>query len=37
MFELQGVAPELAQEALRLAQFKLPIATRIVTREEESI
>jgi large subunit ribosomal protein L16 len=37
LFELQGVAPEIADEAFRLAQFKLPVATRIVHRQEESI
>jgi large subunit ribosomal protein L16 len=37
LFELQGVTPELANEALRLAQFKLPIATHIVHRHEEGI
>ena len=37
LFELQGIAPELAREALRLAQFKLPLATRVVSREEEAI
>ena len=37
LFELQGVSPELANEALRLAQFKLPIATHIVHRHEEAI
>src|SRR6059036_2421560 len=34
MFEVAGVAPELAKEALRLAGQKLPIDTRIVEREE---
>ncbi len=33
MFEVGGVAPELAREALRLAQHKLPIATRIMEKE----
>jgi len=37
LFELQGVTPELANAALRLAQFKLPIATHIVHRHEEAI
>jgi large subunit ribosomal protein L16 len=37
LFELQGVAPEIAEEAFRLAQFKLPVATRIVHRAEEAI
>jgi len=33
MFEVGGVAPELAQAALRKASYKLPIATKIVARE----
>jgi len=33
MFEVGGVAPELAREALQLAQHKLPIATRLLERE----
>lgn len=32
LFELDGVAPELAQEAFALATAKLPIATKFVTR-----
>ena len=34
LFELSGVAPDVAREALRLASAKLPIGTKIVTREE---
>lgn len=34
MFELGGVNEELAREALRLAQHKLPIRTKIVGRLE---
>ena len=34
MFEVGGVSPELARESLRLAQQKLPIKTRIVTRPD---
>src|SRR5688500_1779852 len=37
LYEMQGVDPTLAKAALRLAQFKLPIATRVVERAEESI
>lgn len=33
LFEVGGVAPELAQEALRLAAHKLPISTRQFVRE----
>ena len=32
MFEMDGVPEPVAQEAMRLAAFKLPIATRYVTR-----
>ena len=32
MFEIDGVAPELAREALDLGAAKLPIRTRFVTR-----
>ncbi|ARU41168.1 50S ribosomal protein L16 [bacterium] len=34
MFEMNGVAPEVAKEAMRLAQHKLPIKTKFVTKEE---
>ncbi len=34
MFEVAGVPDELAREALRLACHKLPIATRLLEREE---
>jgi len=34
LFELSGVAPDVAREALRLASAKLPIGTKVVTREE---
>src|SRR5579872_270385 len=33
MFELSGVDSLVARQALRLAAFKLPIRTKIVTRE----
>jgi large subunit ribosomal protein L16 len=32
MFELSGVSEEVAKEAIRLAQHKLPIKTKFVTR-----
>ena len=35
MFELAGVAEETAKEALRLAMHKLPVKTKIVTREKD--
>ena len=34
MFEIGGVSEEVAREALRLAQHKLPIRTKIIKREE---
>ena len=34
LFEMGGVTPEAAREALRKAAFKLPIPTRIVVRAE---
>jgi large subunit ribosomal protein L16 len=34
MFEIAGVSPEDAREALRLASHKLPVTTRVVTRDE---
>jgi large subunit ribosomal protein L16 len=34
LFEISGVEPEAAQEAMRLAAHKLPIRTRFVSREE---
>ena len=33
LFEMEGVPLEVAQEAMRLAAMKLPIRTRLVTRE----
>jgi large subunit ribosomal protein L16 len=34
LFEIGGVAMEVAQEALRKAAHKLPIRTRVITRAE---
>ena len=36
LYELEGVTPEIARQALRLAAHKLPIRTRFVTREEHA-
>ncbi len=33
MFELAGVTEEIAREALRLAQHKLPVRTKFIKRE----
>lgn len=35
LYELEGVAPEVAASAMRLASHKLPIKTRFVHREGE--
>ena len=34
MFEIDGVSEGIAMEALRLAAMKLPVKTRVVTRED---
>ncbi len=34
LFELSGVEPDVEKEALRLAASKLPIGTRVISREE---
>ena len=34
LYEMEGVTPEIAREAFRLAQYKLPVPTRFVTRGE---
>lgn len=33
MFEMDGVTAEVAQEAFRLAAYKLPVKTKIITRD----
>ncbi len=35
LYELEGVSPEIAQEAIRLAQHKFGIKTRFVSRHRE--
>jgi large subunit ribosomal protein L16 len=35
LFEIGGVPELTAREAMRLASHKLPIKTRVITREEE--
>ena len=35
MFEIDGVPEEVAREALRLAQHKLPIKTKIVSKADQ--
>jgi large subunit ribosomal protein L16 len=34
LYEMEGVRPEIAREAFRLAAHKLPLPTRFVQREE---
>jgi len=36
LFELEGVDPRLAKEAMRLAQHKLPIKTKFLSLHEEA-
>ncbi len=35
LYEMSGVTEDVAKSALRLASFKLPIATKFVKREEQ--
>ncbi len=37
MYEMEGVTAAVAKEALRLAAHKLPIATKVIAREEERV
>ncbi len=34
LYEMEGVTPEVAREAFRLAQHKLPLPTKFIRREE---
>ncbi|MCP4750238.1 MAG: 50S ribosomal protein L16 [Proteobacteria bacterium] len=34
LFEIEGVTPQVAREAFKLAQYKLPIKTTIIVRED---
>ena len=36
MFEMDGVAEDVAKEAMRLAMHKLPVKCKFVTREQQS-
>ncbi len=36
MFEMDGVAEDVAREAMRLASHKLPIKCKFITKEEEA-
>jgi large subunit ribosomal protein L16 len=35
LFEMEGVSPEIARRAFKLAQYKLPIKTTIISREDQ--
>ncbi len=35
LFEIEGVSPEIARQAFKLAQYKLPIKTTIISREDQ--
>jgi len=37
LFELEGVAEDIAKEAIRLAAHKLPIKTRFISRESREL
>ena len=37
MFEMDGVAPEIAREAMRLASHKLPIKCKFITKANEEV
>jgi large subunit ribosomal protein L16 len=37
MFEMDGVAPEVAKEAMRLASHKLPIKCKFVMKETNDV
>jgi len=37
LYEISGIDDAVAREALRLASHKLPVATKIVRRDEEVI
>lgn len=34
LYEISGIAPELARSAFRLASYKLPVKTKIITFDE---
>jgi large subunit ribosomal protein L16 len=37
LFEMEGVTPEIAQEAMRLASHKLPLKVRFVQRHDVKV
>ncbi len=36
LYEMEGVSEEVAREAFRLAAFKLPVATKFISRKESN-
>jgi large subunit ribosomal protein L16 len=36
LYEMEGVTEEVAREAFRLAAFKLPVATKFISRKESN-
>jgi large subunit ribosomal protein L16 len=34
LFEMEGVAVDIAREAMRLASHKIPLKTKFITREQ---
>src|SRR4051812_40158009 len=37
LYEMEGVTPEIAKEAMALAMHKLPISTKLVTRQQDAL
>jgi large subunit ribosomal protein L16 len=37
LYEVSGITEDLAKEAMRLASHKLPVATKFVKRQEETL
>jgi large subunit ribosomal protein L16 len=37
LYEMEGVTPEIAKEAMTLAMHKLPISTKLVTRTQDAL
>ena len=36
IFELKGVTPEIAKQAMHIASYKLPVKTKFITRENNA-
>lgn len=36
IFELKGVTPEIAKQAMHIASYKLPVKTKFITREDNA-